>query len=766
MSLRNKFIIILSSLVISISIAIIGVILFITISQMEEDAHHQFKDNLVAKRALVSKEIEDYFHSIEKQIISMAFDVGTKQAVTDFTLGFNQQVGSSSSNALIDYYENEYKALYDTKNEDKVNAQQLLNNLSPIARNFQNQYIADNVHPLGEKEKLDVGSQNNAYNTAHQKYHPTFRKFLSEFGFYDIFIVEPKSGHIIYSVYKELDYATSLINGPYKSSGIATAFNEALNLQEGEYHLTDFDSYVPSYNASASFISSPVYQNGIVIAVLIYQMPIEKINSLMIQDGHWLESGFGTSGEIYLVGEDSTLRSDSRFFVEDKQGYLDVLKAQKIDAWEEISKRETSISLQPVTTPGAKKALMGQTGFDTFNDYRGVEVLSAYAPMDVANTLNWAILSEIDAEEAYSGVKKLSEEIIRDAIFILIIVAIIAIVAAVVIANHLVRPLNELSEKVEQLSSGDADLTVVINRSKIPEINRVSDGVNRFIKKIHTLVAEIKTTIDVFATSGVELGATTEQTSQNIGKQSKNTEQVVESINALSTSIEQITQETKSAFQATENANQIAGVSTNKASLASNDIKKLAEQVQSSTHSIRELQASVEDIGDVLGVINTIADQTNLLALNAAIEAARAGEHGRGFSVVADEVRTLASKTQESTVTIQAQIEQLTSATSNAVNSMESATDSAEHGIEMVDFVANSITELSDVVKQIESMTQSISGQTETQSDSIEFITDSVSHLQDGTVEILQASHNINGVAGELSSIAEGLRTQTAEFKV
>ncbi|WP_426357905.1 cache domain-containing protein [Pseudocolwellia sp. HL-MZ19] len=353
---------------------------------------------------------------------------------------------------MLQYYQNDYKAIYDYKNEQQIDVSQLIGQLSPAAINFQNQYIADNAFSLGEKDKLDTAKADNSYNRTHEKYHPTFRKFLHEFEFYDIFIVEPEEGNTIYSVYKELDYATSLTNGPYKSSGIAEAFKNALTLQEGEFYLTDFKPYIPSYNSSASFMSTPIYNNTL-IGILIYQMPIEHVNNIMLQERNWLESGFGESGEIYLVGSDNTLRSDSRFFVEDKQGYLDLLKSKNIAAWKEIERKNTTISLQPVSTIAAKKALSGVSDTDTFKDYRGVDVFSAFAPINVGG-LSWAIISEIDVEEAHRVAKNLSEQIVIQGLVILLISSVVSIAAAIAIANYLIRPLSELAEKVNKLSSG------------------------------------------------------------------------------------------------------------------------------------------------------------------------------------------------------------------------------------------------------------------------------------------------------------------------
>ena len=196
MSLKTKFILMLSSLVITLSIVIISVLLYFSIAQVEEDSERQFKDNLIAKRSLVAKEVVDYFHIIEKQIITMAYDQSTKQAVLEFTSSFKEQSGSTASNSLLQYYQNDYKSLYDDKNEQQIDVNQLIDQLSPAAINFQNQYIADNAFSLGEKDKLDTANADNCYNRAHEKFHPTFRKFLHEFEFYDIFIVEPEQGNI------------------------------------------------------------------------------------------------------------------------------------------------------------------------------------------------------------------------------------------------------------------------------------------------------------------------------------------------------------------------------------------------------------------------------------------------------------------------------------------------------------------------------------------------------------------------------------------
>ena len=119
-------------------------------------------------------------------------------------------------------------------------------------------------------------------------YHPIIRNFLHKFGYYDIFLVDPKTGHIIYSVFKELDFATSLISGPYRNTNFARAFRAAAASGKGSTHIVDFEPYRPSYDGAASFIASPVYDANILVGVLIFQMPIDRINAIMQeQDRTW-----------------------------------------------------------------------------------------------------------------------------------------------------------------------------------------------------------------------------------------------------------------------------------------------------------------------------------------------------------------------------------------------------------------------------------------------------------------------------------------------
>jgi methyl-accepting chemotaxis protein len=765
MNLKKRLVLLIS--VMSISVAIITNLTtsFQAFTKMESDAIDQYKESLTSKRILVTTEIKDYFSIIQKQIVVMSSDISTVEATSAFTNAFFNYPSQSNTPKLQLYYEQEFGGEYNKRVGTSANVNAVYSDVSDIARSLQNTYIAENSNELGGKDGLTNANDGSDYDNVHLRYHPSIRKFLQEFGFYDVFIAEPNNGHIVYSVFKELDFATSLKNGPFNNTGIAQAYNKALTLPAGEIYLTDFAPYQPSYEAPASFMSTPIYENDSLIGVLIFQMPLNHINSLMVQKENWESAGFGKSGEMYLVGEDLTLRSESRFFIEDKAEYIKAIKKAGVSTADIIDKTNTSILLQPVDSVGAKAAINGKTDFAIIKDYRGVDVLSAYAPINIYG-LKWAMLSEIDLEEALQGVMQLEDEIITSTIYVVLFVAISAVIIATIIANSIIKPLNVLAKSFTDLSDGEANLSVRVKKSGIAEIDEISSGFNNFIEQIHSVISTIKDAVNRIATSGTELSVTTEQNSGVITEQSAKLHDVNQSLAEFLTSINQISEQAGTAFDATKLARKSAQDNAERANLASTNIRQLVEQISGAEKIIKELQANVQDISDVLGVINSIADQTNLLALNAAIEAARAGEHGRGFAVVADEVRTLAKRTQESTVTIQTQIGHLTSSTDKAVTSMDKATVSAQDGIHLVEFVGKTLEELSEVILNLANMNGEITFESQNQNDTIETINENISEIANRAEQMEQGAESIKGVALELSLVSEDVKENTDRFIV
>ncbi|WP_018693624.1 methyl-accepting chemotaxis protein [Algicola sagamiensis] len=769
LKLRVALALALSVLVALITNSVINTIL--SSKAMDESLLSDSKNKLIASKELVRARVEGYFSRIEGQIISLANNIATKQAMNDFHRAFEFYEDErfldleQARNSVQKYYQEEFTRQYSTMNADKPNIATMMNNLSETTLMFQYDFISNNQHPLGNKDKLYQLEAPSEYGITHALYHDTFRLFLQTFGYYDIFLVEPDKGHIVYSVYKELDYATSLKHGPYANTGIGRAFQAALTLQKGKIHLTDFDKYLPSYNNPASFMSTPIFHEGKVSGVLIFQMPIDDLNKIMTQDYQWRERGFGESGEIYLVGNNNTLRNESRFLIEDKEGYLKLLRKVGMQEVDEIELKGTSISLQPVDTKGVQDALAGKNDFAIFDDYRGVSVLSAYGPVKVGG-MTWAIMSEIDEEEAFKPAATLFSKILYSSAIVTLILLLVSIVFAIFITNYLLKPLQGLSEQFTELNSGDADLNHRVSLSGIQEFDEVSTGFNKFMEEIKEIIDSVKLSTEMIKTSTVELSGITDESSQSADKQRIQAENITESIGQFNSTLQSVAENTVSASDYTQDCKVSANDNANRAKEAANNMSQLVTEVKQSSETLGQLKEEVSNIDNVLKVINNIADQTNLLALNAAIEAARAGENGRGFAVVADEVRQLATKTQESTVEIQEKIVRLTGVTNSAVNSMEKASGSANTGIELVNGVSEALDQLSHSIEELASINSTVASATEEQKVSCDNINSNISHVKDSSRALSDASERIDCAAVGLAEISASLQSLVDKFTV
>jgi methyl-accepting chemotaxis protein len=284
------------------------------------------EEKLTSQAANTKQAIETYFSVLESQlsIMSQEHDVVTKAG--QFTKAFNtylsqrNEISAGQKSNLKGYYTDKFVPLFAERSSNRLKEPDaLFNNLSNTALAMQYDFISSSSFGIGEKDGLTNLGNNTDYAKWHDDFHPGTRRFLKEYGYYDIFLVDSASGNVVYSVFKELDFATNLKSGPYASSGLGKAFQAALNIkEEGKIFNSKIQPYVPSYNAMAGFLSTPVFDKGKQVAVLIFQIPLDKVNNVLTRGREWIKQGYGLSGETYLVNTDRTLLTESRFFIEDK----------------------------------------------------------------------------------------------------------------------------------------------------------------------------------------------------------------------------------------------------------------------------------------------------------------------------------------------------------------------------------------------------------------------------------------------------------------
>ncbi|MFT4631391.1 MAG: methyl-accepting chemotaxis protein [Candidatus Azotimanducaceae bacterium] len=308
--------------------------------------------------------------------------------------------------------------------------------------------------------------------------------------------------------------------------------------------------------------------------------------------------------------------------------------------------------------------------------------------------------------------RKLVEDAITNYITVTLLislgVALLSFGLSILIQRNIVAPINQVVFALQNIAEGDGDLTQRLAVSTNDELGELVAWFNTFVEKIHDVVVQFRDTANELSASATELNAQSSDTSDSITGQQKEIEQVEKAMKEMSLAVQDVANSIGSSALDAEQADKESGTGREVVEETMHAIEALASDIETASQVITKLQQDSQSIGSVLEVIRGIAEQTNLLALNAAIEAARAGEQGRGFAVVADEVRTLASRTQESTQEIHATIERLQLGSTQAVEVMDKGRAQAHASVETVGKARTSLAAITNAVGTIKNVSKQI----------------------------------------------------------
>ncbi len=572
-----------------------------------------------------------------------------------------------------------------------------------------------------------------------QPHEEFFQSYAKEYGYYDLFIICAKHGHVMYSQAKESDYGANVGSGSLKDSGLGEVYRKVKELNRPVF--VDMKPYAPSADAPAMFLGAPVYSNGVMKSIVVLQISDASINKIM-----QFRKDYGDSQEDYLVGQDKLMRSDS--FLDPKNHTLKASFANP--------------STGNCDTEASRNALSGQKETKIITDYNGNPVLSSYAPVKIGQDIKWAIMSEIDEAEVLITPNSIRNVLIIDALIVLVIVITIAFF---LISSSIIKPLNTFKRKILEISSNH-DLAQRVDTDAPQEIMEMGKSFNTLLNTLQELISNSKNSSTENASISHELSTT----ALGVGNNVESSVVIVEQATALAKSVQD---EIINAISDAQDSKEDIVKANDNLGVARDDIISLTSKVQDTAQTeadlaqnIEELSKEANEVKTILVVIGDIADQTNLLALNAAIEAARAGEHGRGFAVVADEVRKLAERTQKTLSEINATISVVVQSIGDASTQMSANSNEIQELANIAQGVEDRINSTVDIVNKAVVASEATVKDFENTGKNVEIIVAKVEEINElsstnarSVEEIAAAAEHLNTLTNELNTKLETFRT-------
>ncbi len=634
----------------------------------------------------------------------------------------------------------------------------------PAAR-LQTLYIAENPHPVGEKYLLDTAVDGSAYSGVHLRYHPEFRAFLERNGYYDLFLFD-NSGNLVYSVFKESDFATNFVDGPHDQSGLGQVYRDAMTLDQGAIAFSDIEAYGPSAGDPAKFLAMPIFDAaGQRIGVVALQVAMAALSDVLMSTAK-----LGETGIVYAVGESGQALSASPR--PDGHAIFETLPDHP-----QIAAARAGVPLFAEDLPGLS----------------GNPVLARTISLARAGSV-WNLVMEMDMAEAEAIQYLLLRSTVIQIAVLLVLVAGVAFFAA----RLMTRRITDLSDSVARISEGDYD-TVTAQSDAGDEIGDIARVIERFksdLSEGRRAVAErqaraeeqaqvmdrLRLSLESLARGelacridepfGEEYEALRTHFNETVaslsvitGELRASAEMIDDDARTLSEGADSLSQRTENqAATLEETAAAMEEITTTVTSTAEgakeivssiNDAQAQAERGEDVRNRAMDAMGTIENsskqISQIIQVMEDIAFQTNLLALNAGVEAARAGEVGRGFAVVASEVRALAQRSSDSAAEIR--------------NLIVNSNDSVSHGVKLVSEMGGAIEQILSGIVEVSRRAQGIAAGAAQQATGLAEINRGITSLDQVTQENAGLAHESAASGRELREKAGLLRASVSRFR-
>ncbi len=578
-----------------------------------------------------------------------------------------------------------------------------------------------------------LSTDNARYRFIHEQIGNFFRDYMKAYDFLELYIICRAHGHILYTVNQGPDLGTSLKTGIYRKSSLARIWRTIC--ERNAFVMQDFSFYKPLERA-VFFIGIPIFNDeGGGSAVLVLALEGKRLNRIV-----GLRNGMGKSGESYLVGEDFLMRSGSHF-------------------------KQHGLLKQKVETEAVRLALAGNSGVRMLPDYRGIEVLCAYAPLGLKRELqmdfDWAILSEIDSGESFASV----EELAGNFYFLALLLLILALAAVCLAGRTITLPLKQLLDKVHLMAKGDLTVKIPPTR-RTDEVGKLVNAFNQMVEMLHrqtsgviTSARTISTTVSELSNTTAELAASATESSSSVSEIVATVEEVRQTSHLSHEKATRVAELAEQVMNRAENGRQMTAAMVAGMEEIRNDMGAIAE-------SIIFLNEQSQNIGEIIEMVGGLADQSNMLSVNASIEAAKAGEYGKGFSVVAQEIKALADQSKEATREVRRLLNDIQKATSSAVMATERGSKAVDKGVEQSEKTGAEIDMMADISRESSEASSQIEASNQQQLIGMDQVAQAMESIRSASQQNVESARQIESAISGLGKLSQKLQEISAGLKV
>ncbi len=803
-------------------------------------------DQLRTVRTTLQAQISDYLVSAQKDLVTNAESLTVRSAIPALSSARAQvfseieAAGLEVSGELLAKVRGELTKYYKSvlgANLEKVRqagevAVDAFMPVKPEAQLLQYIYTVLNPAAVGSKFQNNTASEIAAqpstikglpeafsktqYAAKHERFHSILNGIRERNAYYDVFLVD-NNGDVVYTNYKELDFHGNLKTGSEKDTGLGLAFAQTTAGEAGKVYITDVNPYAKSYDAPAIFASTKVLDEaGNSIGAMLYQLPLDRITSIMTFAGKQTEVGLGQTGEAYLVNLADNAKM-ARVSDALNPDLLDAASVQNLLLPDGVTRKKSAIGTLTVQSTATAEAKAGQATEAEYTNYTSTPVLGSYSKLDVQG-LNWAIVAEQATAEAFAPVQSLGATIRNWGLGILGLTAVIGYL----LGKLLTRPVNKLKSAIDNLAAGDdnaraevissdeigsvasafnnmveernaardvlvlenkllqrniQDLLITVSdasdgkldvRAKVTEgaLGNLADALNLMLENVGDLVTQAKDASGEVAASATQIELAARQLNDSAGQQVNEVHITNEGVRYLSEQAQVVLANCRSAADASGNTQSSAAQGYRAVQEVVDGMQRIREIVQANAKKIKRLGDRSLEISQIVKFISEISAKTDILALNAAIEASRAGEQGRGFTVVAEEVRGLADRTRSLTAQIETLVSSIQTETAEAVVQMEEQTHEVERGAQTALGAGQALETIVASSEQSAQIVGIINQAAVEQAESAERMKTSVEQMNRLVTSTQTQVTQASGISRSLAQLSHTLTEQLDSFEV